>query len=68
VLDNLDAGVTLLGAEDETELMLPAQSPYVNVKTSLAPGQSVTVQLRFMNQVDDVITYTARVLAGKGSR
>ena len=58
----------MLNAGDETELMLPAESPYVNAKANLAPGQSVSVQLRFENPVDDVITYTARVLAGKGSR
>ena len=68
VLDNLETNVTVQGAGDETLLMLPAQSPYVSIKTSLAPGQSVAVQLRFMNPVDDVVTYTARILAGKGSR
>jgi len=68
VLDDLDPNVSVLNAGDVTEAMLPTGSPYVNVKTTLAPGQSVEVQLRFMNQVDDVVTYTARVLAGKGAR
>jgi hypothetical protein len=68
VLDNLGANVTVLNADEETELMLPAGSPYVNAKTNLAPGQSVTIQLQFRNPVDDVVTYAARILAGKGSR
>ena len=68
VLDRLSENVTVLNAGDVTELMAPAGSPYVNLKTDLLPGQSVAVQLRFQNAVDDVITYTPRVLAGKGAR
>jgi len=68
VLDRLSENVTVLGAGDVTELMAPTNSPYVNVKTDLLPGQSVAVQMRFQNAVDDVITYTPRVLAGRGAR
>jgi len=67
-LDHLSENVTVLNAGDDTQLMAPAGSPYVSVKTDLAPGQSVAVPLRFKNPVDDVITYTARVLAGKSAR
>jgi hypothetical protein len=68
VFDRLDPTVTVLSSAGGTELMLPSNSPYVNIKTPLAPGESVAVQLRFQNRVDDVVTYTPRVLAGKGSR
>ncbi|MGE5243338.1 MAG: InlB B-repeat-containing protein [Betaproteobacteria bacterium] len=68
VLDRLSENVTVLNAGDVTEFMSPAGSPYVNVKTDLLPGQSVAVQMRFQNAVDDVITYTPRVLAGRGAR
>jgi hypothetical protein len=68
VLDDLSENVTVLNADDVTERMSPAGSPYVDVRTDLLPGQSVAVQMRFRNAVDDVITYTPRVLVGKGAR
>ena len=68
VLDHLSENVTVLNAGEVTELMSPAGSPYVNVKADLFPGQSVAVQMRLQNAVDDVITYVPRVLAGKGAR
>jgi List-Bact-rpt repeat protein len=68
VLDRVSEHVAVLNADGETTLMAPTGSPYVDLRANLAPGQSVAVQLRFENPVDDVVTYTPRVLAGKGAR
>jgi hypothetical protein len=68
VLDNLTPGVTLANAKGQTILMLPADSPYINANASLAPGQSVTVQLQFTNPDNIDFSYDSRVLAGPGSR
>lgn len=68
VLDQLTANVTLYNPSGSTTLILPAGSPYINVDTSLSPGQSVSVQLQFTNPGNVAVTYQARVLAGPGSR
>ena len=68
VLDQLTAEVTLYNATGITSLILPAGSPYISANTNLSPGQSVSVQLQFTNQGNVAIAYTARVLAGPGSR
>lgn len=68
VLDNLSADVTLFNASGNTDLMLPAGSPYVNASTNLAAGQSVAIQLQFTNPGNVAFSYDARVLAGPGSR
>jgi len=68
-LDNLTADVVLVGASGTTSLMLPAGSSYINAATtSLAPGQSVTLQLQFTNSGNVAFSYDPRVLAGPGSR
>ncbi len=49
--------------------MLPAGSSYINAATtSLAPGQSVALQLQFTNSGNVAFSYDPRVLAGPGSR
>jgi hypothetical protein len=68
VLDKLSPNVTLYNASGTTALVLPAGSPYINATTSLAAGQSVTLQLQFTNPGNIVFSYDARVLAGPGSR
>ena len=68
VLDKLTAGVSLYNATGTTSLLLPSGSPYIDINTTLAAGQSVTVQLQFTNAVNVGFTYEARVVAGPGSR
>jgi hypothetical protein len=68
VLDNLTAGVTLYAATGTTSLMLPAGSPYMNTSVNLTAGQSVSIQLQFTNSANAAIAYSARALAGAGSR
>jgi hypothetical protein len=68
VLDDLTANVTLFNASGTTTLMLPGGSPYMNANVNLAPGQSVAVQLQFLNPGNSPFSYEARVLAGAGSR
>jgi Divergent InlB B-repeat domain len=68
VLDNLTANVTVYNASGMTSVMPPAGSPYVNANVSLAPGQSVNVQLQFVNPGNIPFSYAARTLAGPGSR
>lgn len=68
VLDNLTANVTLFNPAGTTDAMQPAGSPYVNASVNLAPGQSVGVQLQFVNPGNIPFTYQARVLAGPGLR
>jgi hypothetical protein len=68
-LDNLTANVVLVGASGTTILMLPAGSSYINAATtSLAPGQSIALQLQFTNSGNVAFSYDPRVLAGPGAR
>jgi len=50
------------------DLMLPSGSPYMNANINLPPGQSITLQPQFTNPGNVPIAYSARVLAGAGSR
>jgi hypothetical protein len=68
VLDNLTAGVALANRSGTTSLMLPAGRSYLDAAATLAPGQSVALQLQFTNPGNTVFSYDARVLAGAGSR
>jgi len=68
VLDKLSPNVTVYNSSGTTALVLPAGSPYMNANTNLAPGQSVALQLQFINTGNIVFSYDARVLAGPGSR
>jgi hypothetical protein len=68
VLDQLTAGASLYAAAGSTAYTQPSGSPYVNVNINLSPGQSVSVQLQFVNPGNLGVTYHARVLAGPGSR
>ena len=69
-LDGLTAGVTLANAAGTTTTLSggAAGSPYLNVPGDLAVGASVSVSLRFTDPSLVLIQYTARVLAGPGSR
>ena len=75
VFDNLSANAALANASGATTVTLPRASPYINVplSTPLAPGQSVTVRLSwidaFQPPASPAITYEKiRVLAGPNSR
>jgi hypothetical protein len=68
VLDNLSANASLFNATGTTAVVLPAGSPYLDSATTLANGQSVGLTLQFTNPTNAAITYSARVLAGPGSR
>lgn len=69
VLDSLSADATLFNATGTTDtLELPAGSPYLNAVVTLAPGQSVGIQMQFTDPTRGAITYNTRVLAGPGLR
>jgi hypothetical protein len=69
VLDSLSADATLFNATGTTDtLELPAGSPYINVVVTLAPGQSVGIQMQFTDPTRGAITYNTRVVAGPGLR
>ena len=70
VLDGLTTGVTLAGATGTTTSASggAAGSPYLNIVGDLAPGASVSVSVRYADPKLALIQYTARVLAGPGSR
>ncbi|MGH9735340.1 MAG: hypothetical protein ACRD8A_12215 [Candidatus Acidiferrales bacterium] len=83
VFDNLSSNVTVLvlgeaqGSSGTTALAAPAGSPYIDfgsftgsgfAYTSLAPGQSASVQLAFEEPSPRPVRYHARVLAGMGGR
>ncbi len=71
VLDNLTAGVTLVGATGTTHQVGTAGSPYIDVLPAgmqLGVGQSITVNLVFSDPGLVSFTYKPRVLAGLGQR
>ena len=68
VLDQLTANVSLYNATGTTTALLPVGSPYVTASTDLAPGQSIAIQLQFINTGNVTFNYVTRVLAGPGSR
>jgi len=66
-LDGLSANATLFNPAGTTVNIAPLGSPYVSLPvggTVLAPGQTVSVTLVFVNPTRGAINYTARVLAG----
>lgn len=66
-LDGLSANATLFNPAGTTVNLAPLGSPYVSVPiggTVLAPGQTASVTLVFVNPTRAAINYTARVLAG----
>ena len=70
VLDALSANATLFNQTGTTDASYPpAGSFYANAAAaSLAPGQSLSIQLQFTNPTRAAITYNTRVLAGPGAR
>ena len=65
----MSADATLFNATGTTDtLELPSGSPYINAVVTLAPGQSVGIQMQFTDPTKGVITYNTRVLAGPGLR
>jgi hypothetical protein len=75
VFDNLSDNAALANASGATTVTFPLASPYINVplSTPLGPGQSVTVQLSWIDAIQPpagpAIAYDKiRVLAGPNSR
>ena len=73
VFDNLSSAVianeTAYSQFGSTSCTYPRLSVYLNVLSSaLAPGQSVAVPIQFKLTGNAGITYTSRVLSGKGAR
>ncbi len=67
VLDQLSTNATLFNATGTTACAPPLGSPYINFQFS--PGKKpTTVTLEFTNPSGQPMAYTARVLAGPGSR
>ncbi len=68
-LDGVPQSASLFGVAGATLCSHPQGSPYLdNPAASLAPGASVTFTLEFINTAAAGISYSARVLAGPGSR
>jgi hypothetical protein len=76
VLDNLSNNAALFNASGATSAELPSGSFYINapLTSPLAPGQSVTVGLTFIDTTDQShpqaasISYNPRVIAGAYGR
>jgi hypothetical protein len=70
VVQNLSSNATLFSPTGLTDSLFPPSGlAYINATAaSLAPGQSVTVTLQFLNPSRGAITYSTRVLAGPGAR
>jgi hypothetical protein len=72
ILQSLSSNATLFNKNGVTSCSPPSGSPYINVSVGsdgiLSPGESASVTLEFTNPSNKSITYTARVLAGAGSR
>jgi hypothetical protein len=66
VLQNLTEAVALYNEYGTTTYTTPRLSPFVISNVSLAPGQSTSFALQFLNPANAAITYTTRVLAGPG--
>jgi hypothetical protein len=68
VLDNLSSNATLFAPNGTTTCAAPLTSPFTNVAGPLNPGASAVMNLQFDDPSKAGITYTARVLAGTGTR
>jgi TM2 domain-containing membrane protein YozV len=72
VAANLSANAGLLGAAGKTSCVSPAQQPYIDLGVcpagSLAPGQTVSVDLHFSNPTRTPITYSPMVVAELSAR
>jgi CSLREA domain-containing protein len=66
VLQNLTEAVALYNEYGLTTYTAPRLSPFVISNVNLAPGQSTSLVLQFLNPANEAITYTTRVLAGPG--
>ena len=70
-LDGLSSAASLYNPAGSTACALPAASPFVLLNpggASWNPGQSITVNLEFVNPTNVGITYMPRVLAGGPNR
>jgi hypothetical protein len=68
VLDDLSSNANLSNASGTTSCT-SSGNPYILTSQtgSLAPAQSVTVQLQFANPTEASITYTTQILSGAGT-
>lgn len=66
-LVGLTPGVTLTNNTSGTACTAPAGAPFVTAANGLAAGDSVVVNLDFLNPNAAVISYTTKVLAGSGT-
>lgn len=69
VLDDVPSAASLFGIAGATLCAAPQGSPYINSPaSSLAPGDSTSVTLEFIDTANAGITYSTRVLAGPWER
>jgi WD40 repeat protein len=69
VCDGLTSTASLANKTGSTSATSPAGSPYIDVQAGdLAAGASATVTVQFTASPTAAVNYTARVLAGVGSR
>lgn len=70
VFDSLGNSSSLTNASGGTAITVPSGSPYTNVPlmSDLAPGQTVSVQLDWVDSRNGLIAYTPRILAGSNGR
>ncbi len=66
ILDNLTAGVTLLGASGSASCA-PVGGPYLNISSVPAGASNQTLTFTVANPATAIL-YTPRVVAGSGSR
>jgi hypothetical protein len=69
-VDGLSANATLYTPTGITSCAPPAGSPFVtlNAQSPWGPGQSLSVNLEFVNPTNAGITYIPRILAGSSNR
>lgn len=72
VLDSLSGNVVLANSTGSTNVAYPSGSPYINVNIGddlvFAPHETATVMLEFINESNEAISYTTRIIAGSDNR
>jgi hypothetical protein len=68
VIDSLNNTSALVNGSGSTSITTPSGSAFVNVNSTLIPGQSLTVPLVFYSSNQKAVTYTTRVLSSTGQR
>jgi hypothetical protein len=68
VLDNLSSTATLSNSGGLTACDAPLGNPWIAIPGALGSGQSISMNLSFIDPTKASITYSTRVLAGNGQK